>query len=68
MPKRQGDVRSRGNACFQLVQSFLHTGGLGLMTNPTEDKKLSYPVYLKNLLTNIADGFMQYASYKENEE
>ena len=41
---------------------------LGFMTNPTEDKNLSDPVYLKNLLTNMADGVMQYASYKENGE
>jgi N-acetylmuramoyl-L-alanine amidase len=38
---------------------------LGFMTNPTEDKNLSDPVYLKNLLTNLADGVMQYARYKE---
>lgn len=37
---------------------------LGFMTNPAEDKELSDPVYLKNLLTNIADGIMQYANYK----
>ncbi|ULT56759.1 N-acetylmuramoyl-L-alanine amidase [Neobacillus drentensis] len=37
---------------------------LGFMTNPTEDKNLSDPIYLKSLLTNIADGILQYASYK----
>lgn len=37
---------------------------LGFMTNPTEDKNLSDPLYLKNLLTNIADGILDYASYK----
>jgi N-acetylmuramoyl-L-alanine amidase len=37
---------------------------LGFMTNPTEDKNLSDPLYLKNLLTNIADGILHYASYK----
>jgi N-acetylmuramoyl-L-alanine amidase len=41
---------------------------LGFMTNPTEDKNLSNPAYLKNLLTNIVDGVMQYASYQEKEE
>ncbi|WP_260871828.1 N-acetylmuramoyl-L-alanine amidase [Bacillus sp. X1(2014)] len=41
---------------------------LGFMTNPTEDKNLSNSVYLKNLLTNMADGVMQYVSYKENVE
>jgi N-acetylmuramoyl-L-alanine amidase len=35
---------------------------LGFMTNPTEDKNLSDPLYLKNLLTNVADGIMQYES------
>lgn len=37
---------------------------MGFMTNPTEDKNLSDPVYLKQLLTNIAEGIMQYATYK----
>lgn len=41
---------------------------LGFMTNPTEDKNLSDPGYLKKLLTNIANGVMQYASFKEKEE
>lgn len=37
---------------------------LGFMTNPAEDRSLSDPIYLKNLLTNIADGIMQYANSK----
>jgi len=41
---------------------------LGFMTNPAEDKNLSDPVYLKNLLTNLGDGIMQYVSYKKNEK
>lgn len=38
---------------------------LGFMTNPIEDKNLSDQVYLKQLITNVADGIMQYQSYKE---
>jgi N-acetylmuramoyl-L-alanine amidase len=38
---------------------------MGFMSNPTEDKNLSDPTYLTNLLTNIADGITLYASYKK---
>ncbi|MEH7130851.1 N-acetylmuramoyl-L-alanine amidase [Neobacillus drentensis] len=38
---------------------------MGFMSNPTEDKNLSDPTYLKNLLTNVTDGILQYASYKK---
>jgi N-acetylmuramoyl-L-alanine amidase len=38
---------------------------MGYMTNPAEDRSLSDPVYLTNLLTNIADGIVDYANYKK---
>jgi N-acetylmuramoyl-L-alanine amidase len=38
---------------------------MGYMTNPAEDQNMSDPVYQKNLLTNIADGIMDYANYKK---
>jgi N-acetylmuramoyl-L-alanine amidase len=38
---------------------------MGFMTNPTEDKNLSDPIYLTNLLTNVADGVTRYADYKK---
>ncbi|MEH7097800.1 N-acetylmuramoyl-L-alanine amidase [Neobacillus vireti] len=38
---------------------------MGFMSNPTEDKNLSDPVYLTNLLTNVADGIIRYADYKK---
>lgn len=37
---------------------------MGYMTNPAEDKKLSDTIYLTNLMTNIAEGILQYANYK----
>jgi N-acetylmuramoyl-L-alanine amidase len=37
---------------------------MGYMTNPTEDKNLSDEEYLTKLLTDIADGILQYARYK----
>ncbi|MEH7415766.1 N-acetylmuramoyl-L-alanine amidase [Neobacillus drentensis] len=38
---------------------------MGFMSNPTEDRNLSDPVYLTNLLTNVADGIIRYADYKK---
>lgn len=38
---------------------------MGFMSNPAEDKNLSDPVYLTNLLTNVADGIVQYSFYKK---
>ncbi|MGG3467484.1 N-acetylmuramoyl-L-alanine amidase [Neobacillus pocheonensis] len=38
---------------------------MGFMTNPVEDKNLSDTVYLKKLLNNVADGILDYVSYKE---
>lgn len=38
---------------------------MGFMSNPTEDRNLSDPNYLKKLLSNITDGILQYASYKK---
>jgi N-acetylmuramoyl-L-alanine amidase len=37
---------------------------MGFMSNPDEDKNLSDPAYLKNLLTNVADGIVEYAGFK----
>lgn len=37
---------------------------MGFMTNPTEDRNMSNQVYLKNLLTAIAEGIIQYANDK----
>ncbi|WHY84120.1 N-acetylmuramoyl-L-alanine amidase [Neobacillus novalis] len=38
---------------------------MGFMSNPVEDRNLSDPTYLTNLLTNVADGILQYASLKK---
>ncbi|WP_066067116.1 N-acetylmuramoyl-L-alanine amidase [Neobacillus soli] len=38
---------------------------MGFMSNPNEDRNLSDPVYLKNLMANVADGILQYAGYKK---
>jgi N-acetylmuramoyl-L-alanine amidase len=38
---------------------------MGFMSNPTEDQNLSDPAYLTKLLTNVADGILQYARYKK---
>lgn len=38
---------------------------MGFMSNPVEDRNLSDPTYLTNLLSNVADGILQYASLKK---
>jgi N-acetylmuramoyl-L-alanine amidase len=38
---------------------------MGFMSNPVEDRNLSDTTYLTNLLTNVADGILQYASLKK---
>lgn len=38
---------------------------MGYMTNPKEDRNLSDTGYMTKLLTNIADGIVDYANYKK---
>ncbi len=38
---------------------------MGYMTNPAEDRNLSDPAYLRSLLTNVADGIMDYKAFKK---